>query len=119
MDDLRLKGSLSPTVGLSGQVTDEAEISGSLSGGSELTGALNPIAGMEGTLSCETAITGKLSIPERVTPTAYEGPTTVTPTQEQQILRTRDFYMNDNIIVEPIPNNYGLISWNGAVLTVS
>lgn len=84
-----------------------------------LTGTLTPISGLSGRLSGASSMTGNIGIPERVTPARYTGPTTVTPTQAEQILQTQDFYMNDNIIVEPIPNNYGLISWNGSVLTVS
>lgn len=49
----------------------------------------------------------------------YKGPTVVTPSREEQVLETKGFLLGDNIIVEPIPKNYGLISWNGVTLTVS
>ena len=49
----------------------------------------------------------------------YEGETTVTPTQETQVLQTIGTLVTDNITINPIPNNYGLISWNGSVVTVS
>lgn len=49
----------------------------------------------------------------------YNGTYTVTPTQETQILATKNYKMTDNVTVNPIPSNYGLITWNGAVLTVS
>lgn len=49
----------------------------------------------------------------------YTGPYTVTPTRSQQILQTSRLAMTSNVIVEPIPSNYGLITWNGAALTVS
>ena len=49
----------------------------------------------------------------------YDGPTTVTPTRETQILETYGKAMDDNITVNPIPSNYGLITWNGSILTVS
>lgn len=49
----------------------------------------------------------------------YEGPYIITPSQQEQILNTKDKLMNNNITVESIPSNYGLITWNGAVLTVS
>ena len=49
----------------------------------------------------------------------YEGETTVTPTQEPQVLETIGTLVRDNITINPIPNNYGLITWNGSVLTVS
>ena len=50
---------------------------------------------------------------------AYEGEYTVTPSQEAQTLETKDLRMTGNVTINPIPNNYGLITWNGSVLTVS
>ena len=49
----------------------------------------------------------------------YTGDYTVTPTQSTQTLNTKDKTMTSNVIVNPIPTNYGLITWNGSVLTVS
>lgn len=50
---------------------------------------------------------------------AYEGETTITPTKATQILATKDTRVLQNITIEPIPSNYGLITWNGSYLTVS
>lgn len=49
----------------------------------------------------------------------YNGPYTVTPSKQTQILQTRNLTLTGNITVNPIPQNYGLITWNGAFLTVS
>lgn len=49
----------------------------------------------------------------------YDGPTTVTPTRDTQILETIGKALDANITVNPIPSNYGLITWNGSILTVS
>ena len=49
----------------------------------------------------------------------YPGPYEATPTQQTQTLPTNGFMMEQDITINPIPNNYGLITWNGAVLTVS
>ena len=49
----------------------------------------------------------------------YEGPYEFTPTQETQTVPTADKVLLENIIIHPIPQNYGLITWNGAVITVS
>ena len=49
----------------------------------------------------------------------YLGPYEVTPTQETQILPTSMLLATEDIVVNPIPQNYGLITWNGAVLRVS
>lgn len=49
----------------------------------------------------------------------YPGPYEVTPGAEAQVLATKDLRMTGDLTVAPIPNNYGLITWNGSVLTVS
>lgn len=49
----------------------------------------------------------------------YEGEYTITPSQSSQVLQTSRKVCNRNITVNPIPNNYGLITWNGSFLTVS
>ena len=49
----------------------------------------------------------------------YQGETTVIPSQSRQVLMTNGYLMPSNVTVEPIPWYYGLITWNGSVLTVS
>ena len=44
---------------------------------------------------------------------------TITPTDEEQLAIEQGTYALDDIVVAPIPNNYGLITWNGSILTVS
>lgn len=50
---------------------------------------------------------------------AYTGPTTITPSDTEQILETENMTVLENITINPIPSNYGLITWNGSTLTVS
>ncbi len=49
----------------------------------------------------------------------YTGSYTLTPSTETQIIQTNGLRMTDDITLNPIPSNYGLITWNGATLTVS
>lgn len=49
----------------------------------------------------------------------YRGPYTVTPGAQAQALDTAGKLMGYNVVVASVPNNYGLITWNGSVLTVS
>ena len=49
----------------------------------------------------------------------YTGDYEITPTAEVQTLQTKNLRMTDNIKINAIPSNYGLITWNGSVLTVS
>ena len=52
-------------------------------------------------------------------PETYTGETVITPTQYTQVLNTNGKMVITNITVNPIPSNYGLVTWNGSVLTVS
>lgn len=54
-----------------------------------------------------------------VFPDPYTGETEITPSAEAQVIPTAGLTMLSNITVNPIPSNYGLITWNGSTLTVS
>ena len=56
---------------------------------------------------------------ESFRPEQYDGPTEITPSTVNQILNTEGKLITENITVKPIPNNYGLITWNGSTITVS
>ena len=49
----------------------------------------------------------------------YTGKTEVTPSQETQILNTAGLVVNQNIKVNPIPSDWGKITWNGSYILVS
>lgn len=49
----------------------------------------------------------------------YMGSYEVTPSTEEQTLSTTDKVLTRDVVIKPIPNNYGLITWDGSVLTVS
>ena len=49
----------------------------------------------------------------------YNGPYEITPGGESQIIEAAGKYLLRDITVAPVPNNYGLITWNGSFLTVS
>jgi len=55
----------------------------------------------------------------REVPDPYEGATVVTPSPDTQVLATSGKTVLGDITVNPIPSNYGLITWDGSVLTVS
>lgn len=73
---------------------------------------------IRGRIKTET-ISAAVKIPEIVTPPTYTGPVEFIPTREEQTASTAGFLVNENIIVRPIPSNYGMITWDGATLTVS
>ena len=72
-------------------------------------------------LSVESGAVNALSVNQAIVayPSTYEGEYTVTPSDETQILPTADKKLAHDIVINPVPSNYGRISWNGSVLTVS
>lgn len=49
----------------------------------------------------------------------YTGAYEFTPTTETQTIPTDHLVVMDNIVIDPIPSNYGLITWDGSTLMVS
>lgn len=49
----------------------------------------------------------------------YDGDYEVTPSADGVTLLTQDLRMTANVVINPIPSNWGRIGWNGAYLTVS
>ena len=83
----------------------------------KLTGKLTSVGSLSGGLSEQGTLTGGLA-PYKPTG-SYHGATEVTPSEETQVLPTAGEMLSSDITVNPIPSNYGLITWNGSTLTVS
>jgi len=49
----------------------------------------------------------------------YDGEYEITPSQSTQTLETAHLKMRSNVVINPIPSNYGLITWDGSKLRVS
>lgn len=49
----------------------------------------------------------------------YDGEYDITPGGTAQVFQTNGKKITHDFIVEPIPSNYGLITWNGSTITVS
>lgn len=49
----------------------------------------------------------------------YEGEYEFTPSESLQTIEIENLMATKNIIINPIPSNYGRISWNGSIITVS
>ena len=82
-------------------------------------GDLNLINVIDGDMSLHTVIDGEAGVFIPVYPDPYAGPTTFTPSQETQTVYTAGLTVPSNITIEPIPSNYGLITYNGTIITVS
>lgn len=49
----------------------------------------------------------------------YDGDYAITPSAETQTLATSGKRMTADVVINPIPSNYGLITWDGSKITVS
>lgn len=49
----------------------------------------------------------------------YHGEYNFTPSAEVQTVPTAGMNLEEDIVIGAIPNNYGLITWNGSTITVS
>lgn len=57
--------------------------------------------------------TGMIPVPK------YDGPYEFTPTAEEQTVRIARLQATQDIKINPIPSNYGLVTYNGNVITIS
>ena len=64
-------------------------------------------------------ISGSLNIDGHTSAEPYTDAYEFTPTQETQTIDIGGKRALADIVINPIPNNYGLITWDGATLTVS
>ena len=72
-----------------------------------------------GTLRCIGRVSGGISKPIMAQVEEYTGAYEFTPTRDTQTIEIANKKAIADIIINPIPENYGLITWNGSVLTVS
>ena len=84
-----------------------------------LSGTLSLVGKISGSISVQAGLAGTLTVPVRMASDYYDGEYTIRPSTEAQVLPTQEMMMRDNITIEAIPRNYGLITWNGSTLTVS
>lgn len=49
----------------------------------------------------------------------YEGAYEITPSSVSQTIPIANLIASDNITINPIPQQYGLITWNGSFLQIS
>lgn len=82
-------------------------------------GIQNPTVEAEIVADTLDAVIGLPIIRELAGGDIYDGSYDVIPTNENQILPTFGKLMAHDLVVEKIPSNYGLITWNGYSLTVS
>lgn len=73
---------------------------------------------IQGELSASATLQGELTVPSSSS-AVYKGAYEFTPTRETQVISIDHKEALQDITINPIPQNYGLITYNGSVLTVS
>ena len=95
-----------------------------------MIGAIEIQGALIGRLSSRQSLTGRLSngaariagimtIPQTIGAEYYDGPYEITPSSEAQTLTTEELMMRDNVTIGAIPQNYGLITWDGTRIHVT
>ena len=87
-----------------------------------LDGELSLDLHIDGDMSLNIPVDGEAGTVIKVTEhdlPVYSGQTEVIPSEDTQVLQTANRTVLQNIVINPIPSNYGLITWNGSTLTVS
>ena len=95
------------------------EFSGTILDVINMSADLSVTENIQGTLSLEKNVAADISLPFSIGGQPYTGEYEVTPNLEIQVLNTNGKSMRNNVTINPIPSNYGLITWNGYTLTVS
>lgn len=87
----------------------------------KLTAVFKPTQAISVSVNADTlgVALGTPVVKEYVDVQTYTGEYEVTPSAETQTLDTAGLRLTRPVTVNPIPQNYGLITYNGAVLTVS
>ena len=85
----------------------------------KLIGALSAVGRLDATLSGVQSLTATLSLPQAEAVDEYSGPYEFTPGNAPQVVEIANKKATADITIGPIPDNYGLITWDGSTLTVS
>ena len=84
-----------------------------------LTGTLTSAGTVSGSLSSTPTLSATLTVPNAAGVPKYEGDYEITPTSETQTVAIEGLMARQDIVINPIPQNYGLITWDGSTITVS
>ena len=84
-----------------------------------ITGTIMGRNTVNGALSSGAVLGASLTIPTATGIVEYGGEYEFTPTEAEQIIEIAEQKASQNITINPIPSNYGLITYNGSTITVS
>lgn len=84
----------------------------------KITGALTSPKTLVGSLSSAPTLNGLLTVPTTAS-IFYDGAYEFTPTSQAQVISIEHLEARQDITINPIPHNYGKITYNGTKITVS
>lgn len=82
-----------------------------------LNGDMNISVMLDGDMTATQSLDGELGVITVIHSGSlpwYTGATEITPTEEVQVLSTREKSVLSDITINPIPSNYGLVTWSGS-----
>ena len=77
-----------------------------------ITGTIFQTGAISGAISQEGRLIGNLATAYSTSAQKYEGEYEVTPTVNEQILETKNKLMTEDIKIQAIPKEYGLVTYN-------
>lgn len=86
-----------------------------------LDGELSLNLNIDGDMSLDIPVDGEAGTVIKVTEhdlPVYTGQTEITPSEDTQVLQTANRTVLQDIIINPIPENYGRLLYSGNTLTV-
>lgn len=111
-------GTISTPVQITGAIkTEDARIVGNISAQSTMTGSISVPAQITGIIHSEFAqLIGNIS--GITSSKQYTGEYEFTPAENTQIISINGLVATKNITINPIPNDYGRVIWDGVTLTI-
>ena len=82
-----------------------------------ITGDISVVDSMGADLASIEGLTVSLSIPEFAS-VYYDGSYEIDPTDDVQTLQTQGLVMRQNLKINPVPDSYGHIAWNGTRILI-
>lgn len=114
-----MQGRLSPAVVVCGAIQPVGVIRGELISEAVLSGAVTGTGEVRGSITGTGCLAGTLTVPVALDVDIYDGAYEFTPSRETQTVRMQYKTALSDITINPIPQNYGLITWDGTTITVS
>lgn len=85
----------------------------------QISGTVSGKGTLSGSIASGATLNGSLTVPSSAGVERYEGDYEYTPSAVQQIVEISGKMATQDIVINPVPSQYGLITWNGSTITVS